>query len=223
MSKIPVVNMSKGELAPELYSRIDTSQYGGALKRALNWVVQKFGGVRTRPGTRYIGDLDEVNKNARLFPFQYALEQAYVIAAQDGIARPLSLGGFVLEEDSAGSAGLKITAATKAVNCQLTVAFHDYAVGDRVFITGVEGMTELNGRLAKVVSVVDANNITIDIDSRGYGTFTTSTGIVRTGAPPPPPPPPSPPSPPPPPPPPPPVGGGGGDDLFPGDGTNPIP
>jgi hypothetical protein len=136
----------------------------------------------------------------RLFPFQFSLEQTYVLEFGQGYAAPIALGGRVLEEE------LAITNITAAVNAELTVAFHDYAVGDLVYLTGIDGPmgNRLNGRVWRVMSVPSANTFTINADTTGL-TFTGATGgITRTGAPPPPPPPP-PVSPPPPPPAPPPV------------------
>ena len=72
---------------------------------------------------------------------------------------------------------------TKAANAQVTAAFHAYIVGDRIFFTGVTGMTQINGRTGTVVSVIDASNFTVNINSTAFSTFIASSGIVR-GAPP---------------------------------------
>lgn len=182
--RIPLPNFSKGELAPALYGRIDTNQYNAALKRARNFVVQKYGGVTFRPGTRLVGKVDDPTKAVRLAPFQFSIDQAYALLMQQGTMRPMALGGFVLEQNT------KITAATKDVQCVLTIPYHGYSVGDRVYFTGVAGMVELNGRFARVVAVYDVNTIAIDVDSRTFGTFVSSDGTQNAAPPPPPPPPP---------------------------------
>ncbi len=64
-----------------------------------------------------------------------------------------------------------ITAATLAANCQLTVVGHGYSANDRVTIAGITGMTQLNTYTARVVTVVDANNITIDVDTRLFTAY----------------------------------------------------
>lgn len=205
-AKVPIVNFSKGEIAPELFARIDVEQYNAGAKKVRNFIIQPYGGLASRPGFRVIGEVDDAAAEGRLIPFQASsltADAAYVVAAQDGSARLLSGGGFVLEE------GLKITDITKAVNAKITAPYHGYAVGARIFLNGIEGMTELNERFAKVVSVIDDSNFTININTVGYSTFTGSDGTLRT-APPPTPPTPTPPDPPVVPDPPPTTGGSGG-------------
>jgi len=53
-------------------------------------------------------------------------------------------------------------------------------------------MTEINGKTGRVLTVIDANSFTVDINTSGYGVFAGATGgIVRSGAPTPPPTPPT--------------------------------
>lgn len=56
-----------------------------------------------------------------------------------------------------------ITGATQDDPCQLTITGHGYSVGDLITIGEVVGMTELNGNEYRVGSVVDANNITLEV------------------------------------------------------------
>lgn len=72
-----------------------------------------------------------------------------------------------------------ITAATKANPCQLTVATHGLSSNDEVLVTDVVGMTELNGQEV-TVTVVDANNFTIGIDSSSYTTYSSGGEISKT-------------------------------------------
>ncbi len=210
-ANIPLTNFSKGEIAAELFGRVDTSQYQSALRKARNFVVQKYGGVTFRPGTRFVGKVDDPTKPVRLIPFQFSIDQAYVLVMDQGGMRPVANGGFVLEQNT------KITALTNAVNAQLTVAYHGYSVGDRVYLYGITGPTALNGKFAKVVSVIDANNFTIDIDTTAMPAFVSSTGVTNASPPPAPPTPPVVPPVTPDPDPAPSGGGGGGGGTFPRD------
>lgn len=64
-----------------------------------------------------------------------------------------------------------ITAATKAAPCVITCTAHGLAVGTVGVISGVVGMTELNGRAA-VITAQDTNTITLGgIDSTNYTTY----------------------------------------------------
>jgi hypothetical protein len=121
-----------------------------------------------------------------------------------GYMRPAALGGLVLEQP------LTITAITKAANAQISAAFHGFLVGDQLYFNNVLGMVEINGLTGIVQTVPDGNNFTVNIDSRGFSTFTGDSGGVTNSGPPPAPPSPPPVPPPPPPPSPPDVGGGGG-------------
>jgi hypothetical protein len=175
-----LLNFSKGEISPELQSRFDISAYQVGLRRARNVKIRRTGGVSKRMGTRFVAEA--LSSTARLFPFQFNDEQAYALEFGQAYMRPLALGGAVLEEY------LAVSAITKAANARITSAYHGYSVGDQVYLSGITGMVEINDRFLTVVSVIDANNFTVDIDSTGFGTFTGSGGgTVRTGDPAPPP------------------------------------
>lgn len=204
MSRSTLLNFSKGEVGPQLYSRIDAGQYAASLKQARNVIVQRYGGAATRPGTRVIGELAQQDQPARLVPFQYSIDQAYVLAFQQAIAQPTAFGGFLLEPDD-----LKVESATQANPVVLTISFHGLVAGDRIYLRGLTGMPQLQGRTVRVTAVVDENNVAINVDGTSFAALTGSTGTIRTTSPPAPTPT-TPPSPTPMPPPPPETGGGGG-------------
>lgn len=58
-------------------------------------------------------------------------------------------------------------------------AAHNLSVDDTFNISGVAGMTEINGQRATVVSVVDPDTVTVDINSSGYTTYS-SGGTTHT-------------------------------------------
>lgn len=207
-------NFSKGEIAPDLLGRFDVDAYSSSVRLARNVMVLKYGGLSKRPGTRLVAEVENPDEAVRLMPFQFSLSQTYALEMGQGYLRVAALGGMVLNEE------LAITAITNAANAKITAAYHGYVVGDRVYLTGIAGALGdyLNGRIAKIVSVVSGNEFTIDIDTSGQAAFTAATGgITRSGAPGPDP---TPPVVPPPvdPPPKPPVGGGGG--TKPGEWTS---
>ena len=73
-----------------------------------------------------------------------------------------------------------ITAASKANPCVLTCTGHTFVKGDVVRISGVVGMTQLNGN-DYVVSAVAVNTITLfGVDSTDYGTYV-SGGVAAKG------------------------------------------
>jgi hypothetical protein len=181
--RVPQVNFSKGELAPQLYARWDVDAWAGAVKQARNVTILKYGGLTKRPGHRLVAEVIDDSEEQRLIPFEFSLTQTYALEFGQGYAQPMALGGRVVEE------ALTITAITAAANAQITAAFHGYAVGEQVYISGLGGEMGalLNGRFWTVMSAPSASTFTINANTVGL-TFTTDTGgITRTGAPDPPP------------------------------------
>jgi phosphohistidine swiveling domain-containing protein len=77
-------NFSTGEIDPLLRARVDLPAYANALEEATNVVVQPQGGVRRRPGLRYISSLpnsgDESAANGvRLVPFEFSTSDSYML------------------------------------------------------------------------------------------------------------------------------------------------
>lgn len=70
-----------------------------------------------------------------------------------------------------------ITGATQANPCVITAA-NNFANGDLVYITGVAGMTQLNGNLYTISGVSGAGFTLTGINSTGYGAYT-SGGVGR--------------------------------------------
>jgi hypothetical protein len=197
------LNFSKGEIAEELIARVDVASYQSAVRTARNVIVKKYGGLRKRPGTRFVAEAWDASHPVRLLPFQFSLTQAFALEMGEYYMRPAATGGLVIETK------LKVTAITKAANALVTAAYHGYSVGEQVFFSGITGMSQINGKFGKVMSVPTANTFTVNINTTGYSTFTGSDGSVNSAPPPPPATPPTPPPSPPPQPPPADTGGGG--------------
>jgi len=175
-----LVNFTKGEISTEAEARFDISIYNAALRRARNITIMRTGGVTKRMGTRFVAEA--LSNPSRLIPFQFSDEQAYALEHGQAYMRPLALGGVVLEE------ALAVQSITKAAQAVVTVPYHGYQVGDYVWFSLIEGMTEINGLYLEVVAVGDANTFTVDFNSTNAGTFTGSGGGQTNTAPPAPPP-----------------------------------
>lgn len=90
-------NFAKGELAPDLLGRFDVPAYKSGLKRARNVIIMKYGGVTKRPGTRLVAEVHDASYPVRLIPFQFSIDQAYVLEMGQYYMRPAALGGIVLD------------------------------------------------------------------------------------------------------------------------------
>jgi hypothetical protein len=196
-------NFTRGIFSPVVQARRDVDAWAAGAKRLTNVTILKHGGVRKRPGTWFVYKLPENDGDTLLVPFTYAPGQSYALLFGQATMKPMALGGMVV------SAGFGITAITQANPGVVTAPYHGLASGAEVFLTGIEGMTELNGRIF-TVTVLTADTFSIGDDTTGYGAFTADDGTVRVGAPPAPPTPPVVPAETPPPEPPVVIPGGGG-------------
>lgn len=81
------VSLSGGEISPSLHGRVDLAKYQSSLKTCRNWLVEPFGGVRNRPGTRLIAETKTEGKKVRLVPFVFSQSQTYVLEFGQGYIR----------------------------------------------------------------------------------------------------------------------------------------
>lgn len=77
-------NFSTGELDPLLRARVDLQQYGNALAKATNVLIQPQGGLRRRPGTKHILELpntstESAGNGVRMVPFQFSVDDSYML------------------------------------------------------------------------------------------------------------------------------------------------
>lgn len=87
---------------------------------------------------------------------------------------------FNVEVAGATQAGTSVSAITMATLAKVTSTAHGLVVGQAVFLTGVLGMTQINGLIGFVVTVNDANNVTISINSTAFSAY--SSGGTIYGA-----------------------------------------
>jgi len=77
-------NFSTGELDPLLRARVDLTAYANALEKATNVVCQPQGGIRRRPGSRYIASLpnsstESAANGVRLVEFEFSTSDSYML------------------------------------------------------------------------------------------------------------------------------------------------
>lgn len=162
-----------GEWAPQLYARVDLAKYHSGAALLENFFVDYRGGASTRPGTKFINQVYKSSSAVRLIPFSASFTVSYVLEFGDFYVRFFANGSAVLE--TAGA----ITAATKANPCAITQVAHGYNTGDWVYITGVLGMTQLNGKYysitktgADTYTLATVNGVAVN--SSAYSTYTSA-------------------------------------------------
>ena len=77
-------NFSTGELDPLLRARVDLQAYSNALEEATNVVCQPQGGIRRRPGLKYITALpssgaESAGNGVRLVEFEFSTVDSYML------------------------------------------------------------------------------------------------------------------------------------------------
>lgn len=148
-----------GVLSPALFARLDLSKFDLGAKTLENFLVHAEGGVSNRPGTEFV--LRALGERVRLLPFAFSSEQTYVLELGEGYLRVIKDGAVVTEPSRA------VTGLATGNPVSLTVPGHGYADGDWIFLEGLEGPGELNGRFW-AVGVTDAESFTLsDLDGQG--------------------------------------------------------
>lgn len=161
-----------GEISPRLEGQITLEKYRQGLSDLTNMVVMPHGGVQRRPGTEFLGEVKNSAVKTRLIPFQFKTSDTYILEFGQETMRVYRNGLQVLT----GSAKT-ITAVTKANPGVLTSNSHGFSNGEEIYITGVGGMTELNGRNF-IVANATTNTFTLkdafaaDINTTSFTTYT---------------------------------------------------
>lgn len=136
----PLINFSSGEASPKLSGRADTVPYNTAAETLDNVLVTKYGSVYKTAGTRHVSQGKDSSTTKILRPFIFSTGQSYVLEFGNLYMRVFQGDGSLVESSFA------ISAITQANPCVVTTATHSYSDGDYVDISGIVGMTELNGK-----------------------------------------------------------------------------
>jgi len=110
-------SFTSGELDPKLIARDDVKAYDAGLTTALNVVVLPQGGIKRRPGTKFITELGGSPENGiRLVPFEFNTSDAYLLAFTHNRMAVIKNG--VLQTNIAGSGNNYLT--TSITSAMLT-------------------------------------------------------------------------------------------------------
>jgi len=148
----PIIQTSfhAGEWAPALNARVDLAKYKAAAAELQNFFVDYRGGASSRTGTRYVLQCLGSDHQVRLIPFQASFLVTYVLEFGSFYIRFYNNGAPVLE------AGLPITGVTLTNPCTIDVV-NTFSTGDWVYITDVNGTTQLNGNYYTVGTATPGN------------------------------------------------------------------
>ncbi len=137
---VELTNFTGGELSPRLDGRTDLTKYSSGCSTLENLVVYPHGSAARRPGSTFIAEVASSANKTRLIPFEFSTTQTYMLEFSNLKMRVYKDSGSVLEGDKT------ITGITQANPAVVTASSHGYSNGDEVVISGVSGMTEVNGK-----------------------------------------------------------------------------
>ena len=173
-------SFSSGEVSPNMLGRVDLARLKSSATTMRNMFVRHTGGAFSRQGTSFIGYSRQTGRSypPRLIPFQFNNDQGLVLEFGNNYMRVIFDGALVTDTT------LNITAATKANPCVVTLSASTFSAGDWVYIAGVGGMTQLNGRTCVLGSPTGSNYPLEDvfgnnIDSTAFTTFTSGGTAAR--------------------------------------------
>ena len=157
--------------------RTDFAKYFNGASNIENFVVLPHGPVTRRPGTYFVSEVKTSSAKTRLIPFTFSTTQTYVLEFGNQYIRFFKDDGQITEGNKTISG---ITAANPAV---VTSSSHGYSNGDFVNISGVVGMTEVNGTTFKVAdkttNTFELQNVDgTDINSSAFTAYS-SGGIAN--------------------------------------------
>jgi hypothetical protein len=138
-------SFAAGEITPELFGRIDLSQFQTGLANCRNFITLPHGPAENRPGFGYVLESKYSAKQSRILPFTFSPTQTMILEFGYQYVRFHTDGGTLLENSKTGT----VTGISAAVTA------HGYASGDWVFITSAQG------NVWGIVSAVTTNSFSI--------------------------------------------------------------
>lgn len=173
MALKPIINFSSGEASSKLRGRADTVPYNTAAETLENVLATKYGSVFRTPGTRYVAQSKDSSTAKRLIPFIFSTGDSYMLEFGNLYIRFYQTGGSIVE------ASKTITGITQANPGVVSSTAHSYSNGDYVDISGVVGMTEVNGKRF-IVANKNTNDYELT-DEDGNNVDTTSYTAYSSG------------------------------------------
>jgi hypothetical protein len=175
-------SFAAGEVSPAFWGRVDQAKFRIGASTMRNMFAGVRGGAYSRGGTHFCGQARQPASAGsippRIIPFQFKVNQNYILEFGDGYVRFIANGGYITETPIA------ITAATQANPCVLTIPGHDFVNGDWIFVAGVGGMTQLNG-VTFVVAFATASTVALHdtfgnpVSSLAYAAYTAGGSAAR--------------------------------------------
>lgn len=168
-----ITQFNGGEVSPHMEGRVDLPKHENFCRTMQNFVPLPHGPATRRPGSKYVGETETMSEKSRLIPFRFSTTQAYVLEFGNLYMRVYMNGGRVLESTT------NITGISKANPGVVTANSHGLSNGDLVYIIGVGGMTEVNGKYFTVAGKTDDTFQLSGVNTTDYTTYTGGGTVAR--------------------------------------------
>lgn len=122
-----ITNFTAGELSPRMKGRVDVAKYYNGVEAMQNFVVMPQGGATARPGTMFAALNQDQAHPARLVPFEFNVQQAYIIELGNFTAR------FYMNDGLISVAGAPLVLATPWAAADLA-ALHFTQSADTLYV-----------------------------------------------------------------------------------------
>jgi len=168
-------DLSGGEIAPKYYGRSDLQIFYKGLRRARNFVTESAGGAFYRTGF-YFASKTRDNLPAWLTEFRFTDSSSFTLEFTTNAIR------FYRNEGQVRFAAQAITGITQANPAVVTYTGADtFSNGDRVWISGVSGMGQVNNMEFTVAGVnTGANTFQLSgVNSTAYGAYVSGGTIEK--------------------------------------------
>lgn len=162
-------SLGAGELSPSLYGRQDLNKWREGTSTSRNFFVDYRGGVLSRGGLAYVGTCKQPGTAAppRDIPFQFNINQGYVLEFGDDYLRVKSDGAYITEAPITVSSVSSAALFTTSTN-------HGYSIGDWIYDIGNTGFSGLVW-IVNTVPTLATFTVT-DLFGNVISTATASTG-----------------------------------------------
>ena len=167
MSRLILIqtNFSTGETDPLIRGRIDLNQYYSALQKATNVTVLPQGGVRRRPGLRYVSQLPAAaSSGVAMCPFEFSVDDSYMFVLTDKRIHVFKAGSQITQIAHPNAA----TYSQSGTTITVTAANHGLIAGDTVYLDFTSG------------TAVDAS-FTVATAASGSFTVTAAGSLTTSG------------------------------------------
>lgn len=173
-----IQSFNAGVLSPLLDGRSDLEKYYSGVRVGDNMIPLPYGPSERRPGTYFVCELKDNDKKARLVPFQYSTEQAYILEMGDEYVRFFKDRGQIVYTDisfGANPSGDFAVGATMTGETSGATAIIVAKVSTQVYTIKYEQGTWTDG---EVINCGDKN---VDC-AAGYPTTAASTTPVEVSS-----------------------------------------